>query len=319
MSLIRRIITITSAVLLVFMILVLLFNLFMNISYFEFYSGTKSAGEVAGLNDGLIQQGIDYVEEEGALLTSGYMNDDSASRIYVTKNGKTTYTRLIDEDGDEYTGHAGGITHHGEYLYVGNKGGVDVFPLADILLGKDTAQSLGKVSLTNTASWVTSHDGYLYAGKFAEVGKDTTSYPADDEHIIENPNNPGEYNCSIVSVYRLDATKEFGIDNSAPVKILSTTSKVQGGCFTEDGTLILSTSWGLNTSRFYFYNVDLNGAPDASLDLDGKSVPLYYLGTDKLVKTVRNWSPVMFSCFSRNSATASSLSRLVVRSSMAMS
>ena len=261
---------------------ILLFNLFLNFRYYEFYSNSVSVGEVAGISDGLVHQGIDYVESESALLTSGYMNDGSASRIYVSRDGETTYTKLLTKDGKDYTGHSDGIAHYGNYLYVGAEDGIDVFSLADVLEGKDTTKQIDKVELLFSAAWICIEDGLLYTGRFAEVGN--KSYPPKDEHIIESPVKKGEANCSVFAVYNISNTAEYGIENKKPLKIYSCVGKVQGACFTEDGELILSTSWGIDSSVFYFYNI--NRAKKVHTYLDEDKTPVYFLGTDCLTKTL---------------------------------
>ncbi len=280
MAVAKTILKIVAAVLMCLVIAILLFNLFLNIKLFEFYSNSKSVGEVPGLSDGGVQQGLDYVEESEALLTSCYMKSGGASRIYVSKGGKTTYTELYCEDGTEYDGHVGGICHSGEYLYVGDKGGVKVFNLRDVIDGKNKTTMLGAVELVNTASWCTINDGYLYAGTFSSVQDD--SYPPEPEYMIVNPKNNAEMNCSIISVYKLSSDGEFGIDNSSPEKIISTIGRVQGGVFTDDGNLILSTSWGLTLSGFYFYDMTKAEGNTATYTEDGKSYPMIFLGTDSL-------------------------------------
>lgn len=280
MAVAKTILKIIAAALMCLVIAILLFNLFLNIKLFEFYSNSKSVGDVPGLSDGGVQQGLDYVEESEALLTSCYMNSGGASRIYVSKDGKTTYTELYRADGKEYDGHVGGICHSGEYLYVGAEGGVKVFPLSDVINGKDKATMLGEVKLINTASWCTVNNGYLYAGTFSSVEGD--SYPPEPEYMIKSPKNEAEMNCSIISVYKLSEGGEFGVDNSAPEKIISTIGRVQGGVFTDDGNLILSTSWGLTLSGFYFYDMSKAEENTATYTEDGASYPMIFLGTDSL-------------------------------------
>lgn len=282
MTVAKKILKVVVGILLGLVLAILLFNLFLNFRYFEFYSRTVSVGEVAGLSDGLVQQGLDYVEESEALLTSGYMKDGSASRIYVTKGDKTTYTKLLEKDGKAYTGHAGGITHFENYLYVGTTCGLDVFTLSDVVEGKESTTKLGFIELSNTASWVTSHGGYIYAGRFSSVGD--KSYPADEKHIIKSPSVVGEANCSVISVYKLNKNATLGVESNAPTRILSCIGRVQGGCFTDDGQLILSTSWGLTTSKFYFYDID--DAKKTTATVEESGAPVYFLGTDCLNKVL---------------------------------
>ena len=235
-----------------------------------------------GLSDGGVQQGFDYVADSNTLLTACHMVTDSASRIYVTKDGKSIYTALKNEDGSDYMGHVGGICHNGGYLYVGESGGFKVFNLSDILAGGE-ARSVGKVELINTASWCTVYNGYVYVGTFSDVVGD--QYPPEPEYMIENPLVNGEINCSILTVYKLSDAEgtSFGIDNSAPVNVISTIGRIQGCAFHEDGTLVLATSWGISHSGFYFYDMEKAAKNTLTYKEDGKEYPMFFLGTDSLI------------------------------------
>ena len=287
MNIAKRIATVLLSSLLVLVIIIMLFNLFLGIRYSDFYRNSVSVGDVAGLEDGLVQQGLDYIEECGVLLTSGYMKDGSASRIYVNVNGKEFHTALLKENGEEYTGHAGGIAHFANYLYVSSSTGVEVFSLTDILEGKESTRRLGSVALMNNTSWLTVYDGRLYAGSFAEVGDEVTRYGAEEQYIIENPNLPGDVNCSVISIYDLSEDGgSYGIMNAAPAGVISSTSNVQGGTFDGEGNLILSTSWGAKSSRFYVYAKSFIGTADGTMNVGGTAVPLYFLGEDSLTRTI---------------------------------
>ena len=63
--------------------------------------------------------------------------------------------------------------------------------------------------------------------------------------------------------------------------VYSIRNKVQGICFTPGGKVILSTSYGLTDTVYYFY--DLAKATDSGKTVDG--APLYYL--DQLEKEVK--------------------------------
>ena len=288
MKIAKKIATGILIFLLVFVLLIMLLNLFLNLRYAEFYRNSESVGEVAGIADGLAHQGLDYIESCNMLLTSGYMADGSASRIYVNVDGTERYVVLLNEDGSEYTGHAGGIAHFSDFIYIATNGGVDVFSLKDVMDGKSSTKLLGHVKLNHDASCVTVHNGSLYIGKFSEIIKEKTTTPASPEHIIENPNRPGDMNYSAITEYILDssATESFGIKSTVPNRIISCTDRLQGFTFTESGNIILSTSWGLTTSKIYFYNKDITATPDGYRIIDGTSVPWYFLGEDSLAKTL---------------------------------
>ena len=155
-----------------------------------------------------------------------------------------------------------------------------MFSLADVLDGKDKTTMIGEVKLLNTASWCTVNGGYLYAGKFSSI-KDSAYQPS-EEYMIKNPKNENEMNCSIISVYKLSADAEFGIESEKPELVMSSIGTVQGGAFTEDGNLILSTSRGISPSRFYFYDMEKAKTNTLTYTENGESYPMIFLGTDSL-------------------------------------
>ena len=122
------------------------------------------------------------------------------------------------------------------------------------------------IEVNNAASFVYTDDTYLYVGEFHDGGKYTI-----EGH--ENETAEGTH-YAICSVYALD-------DLSAPVKIYSIRNKVQGICFSPDGTVVMSTSYGLADSVYYVY--DVNDAVDSGKNMDG--APIYYL--DQLKREVK--------------------------------
>ena len=89
MKIAKKIIKITAIVLTSIVALLLAFNLVLNVIYYDFFSNTESNGEVPGISDGFVQQGLDYCD--GSFLVSGYMKDKSASRIYIMRDGETNW------------------------------------------------------------------------------------------------------------------------------------------------------------------------------------------------------------------------------------
>ena len=268
----------------------LTFGLVYKTLHFKFFSDATSEGQVPGLSDGLVQQGYDYVAEEKAFLASGYMKDGSASRVYVTVGDNTTAVSLYCQDGTEYTAHAGGISHNGDYVYIADEednGDVAVFNLKDILGTDDDgddgkATCLGRIGMPFPSSFCTVYGDYLYVGRFAKEGHE--KYGRLPEHQITVD---GETNSSLVAAYKLDATKEFGVDASAPAFALSIGDLAQGMCFAGDGRIIISTSWSLSSSHLYFYSVDLAGAADTTVKFGETDVPVFFLGEDELTLNLK--------------------------------
>ena len=283
MKIAKRIIKITAIVLTSIVALLLAFNLVLNVIYYDFFSNTESNGEVPGISDGFVQQGLDYCD--GSFLVSGYMKDKSASRIYIMRDGETVgYTTLAKENGSPYTAHAGGVTHFGEYVYMAGSGSgtFDVFKLADVLDGGD-AKLIGKVDSFNAPAWVTVYNNeYILAGSFAEAGN--PDYPPEDYEKITTP--AGDENVSLITVFKLDATKteSYGIDPT-PVAVISSANKIQGAYCLDGGRIITSSSWSIYSSEFRFYNFDKE--TKGEITLDGATLPLYYLDSASLASTVK--------------------------------
>jgi hypothetical protein len=228
--------------------------------YHEYYGMKTDICKNPGLRDGFMCQGIAASEENDLILVSGYMANGSASRIYaVDSMNQSHYVQLKQGDKD-FKGHSGGIaTAHGK-VYLASGGRIYTMALDSVALAQSGASvDIGEgVAVNNEASFVYTDDEYLYVGEFHNGKK----Y---DVKGHENETAEGTH-YAICSVYSLD-------DLTKPIKIYSIRNKVQGICFTPDGKVILSTSYGLTDSVYCVY--DLNEATDSGKTMDG--APLYYL------------------------------------------
>ena len=227
--------------------------------YSDYYDIRTNLCKNPGLSDDFICQGICAYEEEDLILVSGYMKDHSASRIYVTNLNNESYYVTLESDGKAFTGHAGGIALFGDTVYLASDGALHLLSLRDILDAENGAAVTisSRVEVNNAASFVYADSSFVYVGEF----HDGTNYVTD--HPYQTPE--GEY-FAIVSRYT-------HTNLSAPDKIYSIRNKVQGICFTPDGQVVLSTSYGLADSVYYVYNEA--DATDSGLTLDG--APVYYL------------------------------------------
>ena len=260
----------------VLIVLLLLLHLGVTALYFDFFLHSKGEFLVPGLDAAFVPQGFDYVQEDETYLISGYMSDDTAARVYVRDGeGNTHFVSLLRGDGSPYVEHAGGLCHNGKYLYVAGPGGVDVFSLADVLAGHDPWQ-LGKIETGYDMAYCSFYNGYLLTGDFYYP----ETYETPTAHRLITP--AGELNPSLMTVFQADSAAPFGID-PAPVAAISTTERVQGVCFNGD-TVILSTSYSVNSSHLYAYRFDESRQGTATVL--GESVPLYYLDSANLTETV---------------------------------
>ena len=236
--------------------------------YREYYSIRSNICANPGLKDGFVCQGIAASEENDLILVSGYMKDHSASRIYAADSDDCSHYVDLKQGEQDFTGHAGGIATANGQIYIASDNKIFTVALSDVVLAQsgDTVDIGEGIAVNNEASFVYTDDTYLYVGEFHDGGKYNI-----EGHEYETAEGT---HYAICSVYSLD-------DLTIPVKIYSIRNKVQGICFAPDGTVVMSTSYGLKDSVYYVY--DQSEATDSGKTLDG--APLYYL--DQLKKEVK--------------------------------
>lgn len=241
----------------------------------SYYRNSMRAFVIPGTNDGYIAQGIAYDKSSGNFYLTGYMNDSSASPIYLVNKASKKLVKTIkmaNPDGSEFTGHSGGISIYGNKVFVA--GGKDeclfVFDKASI----DSAENGASVKYIDTVSfktpnddfgvaYTTTHEGLLYAGEFYRV----PNYPALESHQV--PVSDGSMNHALAIGFELDGN----IPN--PIVAYSVPDNVQGMCFGEDG-IYLTTSWAVGFSYVYKYAYTELIQKGTKVVL-GKEVPLYVL------------------------------------------
>ncbi len=242
-------------------IFVLLFGSLNAMKYVYYNSYYRVRQELClnpGLNDGFIPQGITYDEENDCILTSGYMNDKSASRIYVTDfNNNSHYVELTRDD-KKFTGHIGGIASTGDTLYIANGSKVHVIDINYISNSSPKRKvDIGDgYDVNNAASFIFCDDTDVYVGEFHNGKEYQTDHPYKTKEGMHY---------AIITAYAKD-------DLTKPLRVYSIRDKVQGFCILNN-YMILSTSYGLADSVFYAYNK--NEITKSEYTLDG--APVYFL------------------------------------------
>ena len=243
---------------------VILFIASLNIAKFaiypDYYAIKSNVCKNPGLSDGFVCQSVCAHEESGKFLVSGYMKDGvSASRIYVTDKDNNSFYVSVTLNGKDFAGHADGIAYKDDTAYLVCDGAIHILSLSEILGAENGAKvEISEViKLNNGGAFVYTDGDYLYAGEF----HNGTNYIMN--HPYETPD--GTY-YSIMCRYSFD-------DLTKPNKVYSITDQVQGACFTPDGKIVLSTSYGLADSYYYVYNEC--DVIDSGKMFDG--APVYYL------------------------------------------
>lgn len=315
----KLIISLTAvlAVLVFFGIFILMW--FVGDTYPDF-EGFKKEIDIEGLDDGAIPQGITayyatytadtdsndkpITKTQQYFLVSAYMNDGSPSRIYVSgkDTGYVGYVTMLNEQGEPFYGHVGGIATNGARLWVADGSKVQVAKSSDAyknenilreIIDKATKNSSGESEETLTIQFTASFEANckvsflyysddsrytsttydrLYVGEFYRKG----NYETDKTHRLTTPN--GYKNTAFMYEYNIDgsdSTNPYGltridssntdasISENVPKiqKIYSLPELVQGIAFSrrtgyssDDGCLVLSTSYGLANSHLLCFD-----------------------------------------------------------------
>lgn len=243
-----------------FLVTIIGLNIAKHFIYSDYYSIKTDICKNPGLNDGFVCQGIAVSEENNVILVCGYMKDKSNSRIYVTDFDSNSYYVELTRDGEKYTGHAGGLAITGDTVYIANAKKIYSFPLESVLSASNgDIVDIGSGTKVNTnASFVYTDEEYLYVGEFRDGGK----------YVIKNH----EHETADGTHYAI-CTKYALNDLQTPVAVYTLRNNVQGICFTPQGKVVLSTSYGLTDTVYYIY--DLESVMDSGLTFDG--APVYYL------------------------------------------
>lgn len=227
--------------------------------YPQYYLMKSNLCENPGLNDGFVCQGVGIIDELAKIVVSGYMMDHTASRLYVTDTDNNSYYVRLYKNSQPFTGHCGGVSCSKDSVFVVCNDTIFTISIDKLMSSKnnDIIEIGDGTPVNNEASFSYCDDTYLYVGEFHDGKNYITNHPYETDD--------GMY-YAIVCKYDLD-------DLTKPIKIYSIRNKVQGICFTPDGRVILSTSYGLADSHYYVYNEA--DAINSNLTLDG--APVYYL------------------------------------------
>lgn len=231
-----------------------------------------------------VPQGLAYSDYLDKILVCGYMNTEGNSRIYVIdpESGETEkYVSLIEADGEDYTGHCGGIATFEGNAWVVSGSYARRLPL-DLIKKAENEASVQFADEFNTgtrASYANCSNGILWIGEYHKKGKD---YVTKDEHHITSPD--GEEMCAWTCGYVLESGNPQGFtyngnskDVVAPDFILETESMCQGFTQLPDGSFVTSISGKITKSDLNFYENVLEDEAEETVTVAGEEVDLYFL------------------------------------------
>ena len=271
-------------IIVVFLLIVTVFSAFSigeKIVFADFYSNSEIYCKAPGLWNGYVQQGYCNVTGENVRLSCGFMNNGKPSRIYILpENGeRAEYVELFFSDGTPYAEHTGGIAVYGDTVFVTGNTGLDIFSYADVTDGDGKATMIKSFPTLNDPAYCFISGSDLYVGSFYRAG----NYETFAEERLTTPT--GEANTAIMAVYPIDVDTCYPA-SEAPSLFYSTTGLVQGAALTEDGKMILATSYGIAKSHLYIYDIEKATAMNEPYTFGEYTAPLKYLDSSCLVEDI---------------------------------
>lgn len=256
-------------------------NIYVRVAFGPFYDQAERVFDIPGVNAGFVCQDLDHLETTDAWLFSGYMADHSPSPLYRRDaDGAVARLTVTLPDGDAFAGHGSAITSTDRYAYLACEGGYLVLDAEEVASAADgqVLGALAKVELDFSPAFMNIEGGTLYAGNFYFPG----DYETPGEHRIVTAD--GTENPAVMYAYPADAEGAYGFAEQA-ARVYSIPAMVQGMAITDEGQLVLSTSYGLRSSHLLGYDLAaLN--PEGTFQADGATVPLYVLDSRSQVADV---------------------------------
>ncbi|MBR6476518.1 MAG: hypothetical protein IKS98_13890 [Lachnospiraceae bacterium] len=286
-SLSKRLLKAFIILLAVVVVILLGARLYFRIPVSEYYSHSEKEFTIPDINSGFIAQGLTYDDRSDCFFMTGYMNDKSSSPIYMVEKSTNKFVKKLlmqNPDGSEFHGHAGGMTVHGDYIYVAGSGDscLYVFSYEDAIKASDnsTLKSIGTFPMPDDMSvaFTSSDENVIYAGEFYRA----ENYKTAENHKMTT--SAGDYNQALMFAYRFSDSADalFGIETE-PFEVYSITDLVQG-MDTYNGKIYLSTSYGVAFSHIYVYDKPQS---KKNLEIAGLTLPLYELDSASLSNTFK--------------------------------
>lgn len=258
-----------------FVVVVLVgFNIYIRATYSAFYSQATEEFEIPGIHAGFICQDLDYYEDADCWFFSGYAtggnSSESASLLY-RRNADGSAVEFFAQlpDGSPYTGHGSGITTSSDYAFLTCDNGYLVFHASDLVNAGagDVVIAIDRVDLELTPAFMNIENDTLYVGTFHLLPE----YEAPGHHHLITPD--GSENAGMMFAYPADAVEDTDGDTDARYgfarqadRAYSLPDKVQGMSMLPNGDIVLSTSYGFNTSHLLTYRVLGQEVLDAEQD-----------------------------------------------------
>jgi hypothetical protein len=214
-----------------------------------------------GLRTPFVPQGITWLpaSRQFALTFHDPSKAYPSRLVVVDAHGRGAVVKdvdLVDDDGDVYDGHAGGLTVHGKHLWISSGGRVLRFDLKAVRSSSRAPLRASAHFLSDSKGSFASSDGtFLWVGEFAHPKH---GYEVADHHRCSR--DPEKF--AWVAGYRIGANGQptsrgrYDVDGDTvvrPDRVVFIRQRVQGMAMAK-GLVALSISFGSGNSKLALYS-----------------------------------------------------------------
>lgn len=247
------------------------------------YTGYEELYDIPEIENGYVPQGYCFSESRGLHFISYYQSKKASviSLVDAESGIRVKTLNLAQADGSDFKGHAGGIAEDGRFFYVVD--GKEIYR-ADLNVIEKLSDGdkliLSEKILTDVkCSYLNSDGKYLYAGEFYSFTTDG-SYDTDKSHHMAISLFETTYaRCNAYLISDIEGLfSETENDVAVPALVFTTPNCVQGFTRMNDGSIVLSISYGRdNNSSLAYYSDVTKGNSDFTVEYGEASVPAYHL------------------------------------------
>lgn len=262
--------------------------------YKNFFKEFKADFTIPGLFEGIIPQGICYIGELDAFAISGYYEETLFPSMLMLVNAETgKFTKafpLQNVDGNDFSGHAGGLTVSEDYIYITSESTCYICEINSLknLKNGEKLKFQSNFKLNTFGSFACYDNGVLWTGDFIEssdkdrekarkittLGSGETFYAYCEGYILKD---------GLPDVKKINSETTGYI----PDFLLAIPEQVQGMSFTHSGKIIFSTSYGRkNNSKIYVYDDVLLTEKVGTYKIEETEIDLLACSSDLLKETI---------------------------------
>lgn len=251
--------------------------------------------DIPEIEEGFVPQGLEYATDpetgEKFYLLCGYYDDKSDSPVFMLNAddkglgfGARKVT-LENPDGSPCISHNGGVELDDKHMFIAMETGVMVFDRQKVMSAFLDGSSVKADSIVdygfNDHSFVEVHDGKLYVGEFYR----DDNYLTPESHHVVCPDGTQNHACIYVFDKAAKGQKTATGYSDTPCLIYSIPDMVQGMCFSGNGNMLLTSSWGLDSSCLREFSVQ-GAKPVSTFDGGTWKAPLVTLDSGNIVSYV---------------------------------